>query len=94
MRTARLFLASIVGSGALIAATIVAPLAAAPAQAASLPRPGEQRLLRLCLQLRSDPPADRHRRHDIAPSARQLANEVNQVLSQTGASKVDIVGWS
>jgi triacylglycerol esterase/lipase EstA (alpha/beta hydrolase family) len=31
---------------------------------------------------------------DIAASAGQLASEVNQVLSQTGASKVDIVGWS
>src|SRR3984957_21014955 len=31
---------------------------------------------------------------DIAASASQLSAEVNKVLSQTGASKVDIVGWS
>jgi len=31
---------------------------------------------------------------DVAASARQPASEVNQVLNQTGASKVDIVGWS
>ena len=31
---------------------------------------------------------------DIAASASQLSSEVNKVLAQTGASKVDIVGWS
>jgi triacylglycerol esterase/lipase EstA (alpha/beta hydrolase family) len=31
---------------------------------------------------------------NIAASAAQLSTEVNQVLSQTGASKVDLVGWS
>jgi triacylglycerol esterase/lipase EstA (alpha/beta hydrolase family) len=31
---------------------------------------------------------------DIASSAAQLSAEVNKVLSQTGATKVDIVGWS
>jgi triacylglycerol esterase/lipase EstA (alpha/beta hydrolase family) len=31
---------------------------------------------------------------NIASSASQLGTEVNHVLSQTGASKVDIVGWS
>ena len=31
---------------------------------------------------------------DIRNSAAQLASEVNRVLAQTGASKVDIVGWS
>lgn len=31
---------------------------------------------------------------DIASSASQLESEVNSVLSSTGASKVDIVGWS
>ena len=31
---------------------------------------------------------------DIAASAGQLSSEVNKVLSETGASKVDIVGWS
>ena len=41
MRTARIFLASIVGSGAVIAATVVTPLGAAQAQAASLPLQGE-----------------------------------------------------
>ena len=31
---------------------------------------------------------------DIAASAGQLSAEVNKVLAETGASKVDIVGWS
>jgi triacylglycerol esterase/lipase EstA (alpha/beta hydrolase family) len=31
---------------------------------------------------------------DIAASAAELSTEVNTVLSETGASKVDIVGWS
>jgi triacylglycerol esterase/lipase EstA (alpha/beta hydrolase family) len=31
---------------------------------------------------------------NIATSATELSNEVNTVLSETGASKVDIVGWS
>ena len=31
---------------------------------------------------------------DIAASAAQLATEVNRVLAATGASKVDLVGWS
>jgi triacylglycerol esterase/lipase EstA (alpha/beta hydrolase family) len=31
---------------------------------------------------------------DITQSARQLSAEVNRVLAQTGAAKVDIVGWS
>jgi triacylglycerol esterase/lipase EstA (alpha/beta hydrolase family) len=31
---------------------------------------------------------------DIAASAAQLASEVTRVLGETGASKVDIVGWS
>jgi triacylglycerol esterase/lipase EstA (alpha/beta hydrolase family) len=31
---------------------------------------------------------------NIASSAGQLATEVNKVLTETGASKVDIVGWS
>ncbi len=31
---------------------------------------------------------------DIAASAAQLSAEVSKVLAQTGASKVDIVGWS
>ena len=31
---------------------------------------------------------------DIAKSASQLSNEVSSVLATTGASKVDIVGWS
>jgi triacylglycerol esterase/lipase EstA (alpha/beta hydrolase family) len=31
---------------------------------------------------------------DIRASAAQLASEVSDVLAQTGASKVDIVGWS
>jgi triacylglycerol esterase/lipase EstA (alpha/beta hydrolase family) len=31
---------------------------------------------------------------DIATSAAQLAKEVTRVLAETGASKVDIVGWS
>ncbi|HEY7145931.1 MAG TPA: alpha/beta fold hydrolase [Streptosporangiaceae bacterium] len=31
---------------------------------------------------------------DIAASAHQLASEVNHVLAVTGASKVDLVGWS
>jgi triacylglycerol esterase/lipase EstA (alpha/beta hydrolase family) len=31
---------------------------------------------------------------EIGQSAKQLSTEVNKVLAQTGASKVDIVGWS
>jgi triacylglycerol esterase/lipase EstA (alpha/beta hydrolase family) len=31
---------------------------------------------------------------NIAASASQLSNEVNRVLAETGASKVDLVGWS
>lgn len=31
---------------------------------------------------------------DIRSSANQLSTEVNRVLTETGASKVDIVGWS
>ena len=31
---------------------------------------------------------------DIPTSARELATEVNRVLAATGASKVDLVGWS
>jgi triacylglycerol esterase/lipase EstA (alpha/beta hydrolase family) len=31
---------------------------------------------------------------DIRSSASQLSSEVNRVLAETGASKVDIVGWS
>jgi triacylglycerol esterase/lipase EstA (alpha/beta hydrolase family) len=31
---------------------------------------------------------------DIAKSAAQLASEVSRVLAETGASKVDLVGWS
>jgi triacylglycerol esterase/lipase EstA (alpha/beta hydrolase family) len=31
---------------------------------------------------------------EIGQSAKQLSTEVNKVLSQTGAAKVDIVGWS
>jgi triacylglycerol esterase/lipase EstA (alpha/beta hydrolase family) len=31
---------------------------------------------------------------DIATSAAELATEVNTVLAETGASKVDLVGWS
>jgi triacylglycerol esterase/lipase EstA (alpha/beta hydrolase family) len=31
---------------------------------------------------------------DIAASASQLSGEVNRVLAETGAAKVDIVGWS
>ena len=31
---------------------------------------------------------------DIPPPPAQLSTEVNQVLAETGASKVDLVGWS
>src|SRR5580658_1680425 len=31
---------------------------------------------------------------DISKSAEQLSNEVSNVLAETGASKVDLVGWS
>jgi triacylglycerol esterase/lipase EstA (alpha/beta hydrolase family) len=152
MRTARLCLASIAGGGALIAATVVAPLAAAPAQAASLPLEGEASAFvgsTFFWNFNAPPPGANAPCHpsaahpypvvltegtfasmynsfgavspdlvnngycvyafnygqtlpltgidatgDIAASARQLASEVNNVLSQTGASKVDIVGWS
>lgn len=152
MRTARLLLASIVGGCALVAATIMAPLAAAPAQAASLPLQGEAAAFlnsTYFWNFSAAPPGANVPCHpsaehpypviltegtfasmynsfgavspdlvnngycvyafnygqtlpltgiyatgDIASSARQLASEVQQVLSQTGASKVDIVGWS
>jgi triacylglycerol esterase/lipase EstA (alpha/beta hydrolase family) len=35
-----------------------------------------------------------HAMGNIADSARQLSSEVGRVLAQTGASKVDLVGWS
>lgn len=35
-----------------------------------------------------------HAMGNIADSARQLSAEVSKVLAQTGASKVDLVGWS
>jgi len=151
MKAARLFLASIVGGG-LVAATIVTPLAAAPAEAASLPLQGEAAAFvssTFFWNFSAPPPGANVPCHpsaahrypviltegtfgsmansfgaispdlvnngycvyafnygqtlpltgiyatgDIASSARQLASEVAQVLSQTGASKVDIVGWS
>jgi len=151
MKAARLFLASIVGGG-LVAATIVTPLAAAPAEAASLPLQGEAAAFvssTFFWNFSAPPPGANVPCHpsaahrypviltegtfgsmansfgaispdlvnngycvyafnygqtlpltgiyatgDIASSARQLASEVARVLSQTGASKVDIVGWS
>lgn len=152
MRAVRLLLAGIAGGGALIAATIVAPLAATPAQAASLPLEGEATAFlnsTFFWNFNASPPGANVPCHpsaahpypviltegtfasmansfgaispdlvnngycvyafnygqtlpltgiyatgDIAASARQLASEVSTVLSQTGASKVDIVGWS
>jgi triacylglycerol esterase/lipase EstA (alpha/beta hydrolase family) len=152
MRTAGLFLASIVGGCALIAATVVAPLAVAPAQAASLPLEGEAAAFvnsTFFWNFNAPPPGANVPCHpsaahpypviltegtfasmdnsfgaispdlvnngycvyafnygqtlpltgiyatgDIAASARQLASEVKLVLSETGAAKVDIVGWS
>jgi triacylglycerol esterase/lipase EstA (alpha/beta hydrolase family) len=152
MRAVRLLIASIVGGGALVAATIVAPLAAAPAQAASLPLEGEAAAFvnsTFFWNFSAPPPGANvpcrpsaahpypvvltegtfasmynsfgalspdlvnggycvyafnygqtlpltgiYATGDIAASARQLSSEVNAVLSQTGASKVDIVGWS
>src|SRR5574340_372268 len=35
-----------------------------------------------------------HAMGDIRTSAAQLSTEVNHVLAKTGASKVDLVGWS
>jgi triacylglycerol esterase/lipase EstA (alpha/beta hydrolase family) len=151
MRAARLLLATI-GGGALVAATIVAPLASTPAQAASLPLEGEAAAFvnsTFFWNFNAPPPGANVTCHpaaahpypviltegtfasmynsfgaispdlvnngycvyafnygqtlpltgiyatgDIAASARQLASEVGRVLSQTGASKVDIVGWS
>jgi len=152
MRTVRLIIASIIGGGGLVAASIVAPLAAAPAQAASLPLEGEAAAFfnsTFFWNFTAPPPGANVACHpsaahpypviltegtfgsmansfgaispdlanngycvyafnygqtlpltgiyatgDIASSARQLASEVSRVLSQTGASKVDIVGWS
>lgn len=152
MSTARLFLASIFGGGALVAAAILAPLGAASAQAASLPLQGEAAAFvdsTFFWNFNAPPPGANqpcrpsaghpypviltegtfssmensfgaispdlvnsgycvyafnygqtlpltgiYATGDIAASAGQLASEVNQVLSQTGASKVDIVGWS
>jgi triacylglycerol esterase/lipase EstA (alpha/beta hydrolase family) len=152
MRAARLIVASMVSGSALVAATIVAPLAATPAQAASLPLQGEAAAFvnsTFFWNFTASPPGANVPCHpssahpypvvltegtfasmynsfgavspdlvnngycvysfnygqtlpltgiyatgDIAASARQLASEVSRVLSQTGASKVDIVGWS
>lgn len=148
----RRLLAAIVGSAALGAASIVTPLAAAPALAAALPLQGEAAAFvnsTFFWNFAAPPPGANlpcrpsaahpypviltegtfasmensfgaispdlvnngycvyafnygqtlpftgiYATGDIAASARQLASEVSHVLSQTGASKVDIVGWS
>jgi triacylglycerol esterase/lipase EstA (alpha/beta hydrolase family) len=152
MRRPRAFLASMAGAAALVAAFVVAPLAAAPAQAATLPLQGEaQAFLNATFvwnysaapagaNVRCVPSAAHpypviltegtfssmynsfgaispdlanngycgyafnygqtvpftgiYATGDIATSAAQLATEVSRVLSETGAGKVDIVGWS
>jgi triacylglycerol esterase/lipase EstA (alpha/beta hydrolase family) len=152
MRLSRTFPAAIAGSTALLAAAIVTPLAATPAQAAALPLQGEATAFvssTFFWNFAAAPPGANlpcrpsaahpypviltegtfgsmensfgaispdlvnngycvyafnygqtlpltgiYATGDIAASARQLASEVTQVLTQTGASKVDIVGWS
>jgi triacylglycerol esterase/lipase EstA (alpha/beta hydrolase family) len=152
MRPSRTFLASIAGGAALAMVGVLAPLAAAPAQAATLPLQGEaQAFINSTFfwnfsaapagaNVRCTPSAAHpypviltegtfssmynsfgalspdlanngycvyafnygqtlpltgiYATGDIAASASQLATEVTRVLAATGASKVDIVGWS
>jgi triacylglycerol esterase/lipase EstA (alpha/beta hydrolase family) len=152
MPPSRRLIAAIAGSAALLTATIVTPLAAEPAQAATLPLEGEAPAFvnsTFFWNFNTPPPGANVACHpsathpypviltegtfasmynsfgalapdladngycvyafnygqtlpltgiyatgDIAASAGQLATEVSRVLSQTGASKVDIVGWS
>jgi triacylglycerol esterase/lipase EstA (alpha/beta hydrolase family) len=152
MRPSRTFLASIAGGAALAMVGVLAPLAAAPAQAATLPLQGEAQAFinstffwnygaapaganvgctpsvahpypviltegtfssmynsfgALSPDLADNgycvyafnygqtlPLTGIYATGDIAASASQLANEVTRVLAETGASKVDIVGWS
>jgi triacylglycerol esterase/lipase EstA (alpha/beta hydrolase family) len=152
MRRSRTFLASIAGGAALATVSVLAPLAAAPAQAATLPLQGEAQAFinstffwnysaaptganvgctpsaahpypvilsegtfssmynsfgALSPDLANNgycvyafnygqtlPLTGIYATGDIAASASQLASEVTRVLAETGASKVDIVGWS
>ena len=152
MRRSRTFLASIAGGAALAMIGVLAPLAATPAQAASLPLQGEAQAFinstffwnysaapaganvgctpsaahpypvilsegtfssmynsfgALSPDLANSgycvyafnygqtlPLTGIYATGDIAASASQLAAEVSRVLAETGASKVDIVGWS
>ena len=152
MRRSRTFLASIAGGAALAIVGVLAPLAAAPAQAATLPLQGEAQAFinstffwnysaapaganvgctpsaahpypviltegtfssmynsfgALSPDLANNgycvyafnygqtlPLTGIYATGDIAASASQLAAEVTRVLAETGASKVDIVGWS
>jgi triacylglycerol esterase/lipase EstA (alpha/beta hydrolase family) len=152
MRPSRTFLASIAGGAALAMVGVLAPLAATPAQAATLPLQGEAQAFinstffwnfsaapaganvpctpsaahpypvilsegtfssmynsfgALSPDLANNgycvyafnygqtlPLTGIYATGDIAASASQLATEVNRVLAETGASKVDIVGWS
>jgi triacylglycerol esterase/lipase EstA (alpha/beta hydrolase family) len=152
MRPARTFLASIAGGAALAMVGVLAPLAATPAQAATLPLQGEAQAFinstffwnysaapaganvgctpsaahpypviltegtfssmynsfgALSPDLADNgycvyafnygqtlPLTGIYATGDIAASASQLAAEVTRVLAETGASKVDIVGWS
>lgn len=152
MRMFTRIVAAALGSTALVAASVVTPLAASPAVAATLPLQGEaQAFLNSTLvwnfsaapagaNVRCTPSATHpypviltegtfasmynsfgaiapdladngycvyafnygqtlpltgiYATGDIAASAAQLASEVTKVLGATGASKVDIVGWS
>jgi triacylglycerol esterase/lipase EstA (alpha/beta hydrolase family) len=152
MRPSRTFLASIAGGAALAMVGVLAPLAATPAQAATLPLQGEAQAFinstffwnysaapaganvgctpsaahpypviltegtfssmynsfgALSPDLADNgycvyafnygqtlPLTGIYATGDIAASASQLAAEVTRVLAETGASKVDIVGWS
>jgi triacylglycerol esterase/lipase EstA (alpha/beta hydrolase family) len=152
MRRSRTFLASIAGGAALAMVGVLAPLAAVPAQAATLPLQGEAQAFinstffwnysaapaganvgctpsaahpypvilsegtfssmynsfgALSPDLADNgycvyafnygqtlPLTGIYATGDIAASASQLAAEVSRVLAETGASKVDIVGWS